>query len=53
MTYSLVAFDPDNGDLGVAVQRKLPPAGVTIPYGRVGAIATQAYCMVSCGKSRS
>lgn len=45
MTYSIVAFDPDSGDLGVAVQSKFPNAGVTIPFARagVGAIASQAY----------
>jgi uncharacterized Ntn-hydrolase superfamily protein len=51
MTFSIVAFDPDSGDLGVAVQSKFPNAGVTIPYAQtgVGAIATQAYCNTSFG----
>ena len=45
MTYSIVAFDPDTGDLGVAVQSKFPNAGVSIPHARagVGAVASQAY----------
>ena len=51
MTYSIAAFDPDTGDLGVAVQSKFPNAGVSIPFARagVGAIATQAYCNTSFG----
>ncbi len=51
MTYSIVALDPNNGDLGVAVQSKFPNAGVSIPYARaeVGAIATQAYCNTGFG----
>ncbi len=51
MTYSIVAFDPDTGDLGVAVQSKFPNAGVSIPFARagVGAIATQAYCNTGFG----
>jgi uncharacterized Ntn-hydrolase superfamily protein len=46
MTFSIVAFDPANGDLGVAVQSKFPNVGVTIPFARadVGALATQSYC---------
>ncbi len=51
MTFSIVALDPSNGDLGVAVQSKFPNAGVTIPFARagVGAVATQAYCNTSFG----
>ncbi len=51
MTFSIVAFDPDNGDLGIAVQSKFPNVGVTIPYARagVGAVATQCYCNTSFG----
>jgi uncharacterized Ntn-hydrolase superfamily protein len=49
MTFSIVAFDPVNGDLGVAVQSKFPNVGVNVPFARsgVGAIATQAYCNTS------
>ena len=45
MTFSIVAFDPANGDLGVAVQSKFPNVGVSIPFARagVGAVATQCY----------
>ncbi len=51
MTFSIVARDPDNGDLGVAVQSKFPNAGVSIPFAKagVGAIATQAYCHTGFG----
>ncbi len=51
MTFSIVAFDPANGDLGVAVQSKFPNVGVSIPFAKagVGAVATQAYCNTSYG----
>ncbi len=51
MTFSIVAFDPENGDLGVAVESKFPNAGVSIPFAKagVGAIATQAYCNTGFG----
>jgi uncharacterized Ntn-hydrolase superfamily protein/uncharacterized protein (DUF1499 family) len=44
-TYSIVAFDPKTGDLGVAVQSKFFGVGSVVPYveAGVGAIATQAY----------
>lgn len=43
-TFSIVAFDPETGDLGVAVQSKFFGVGAVVPYVRadVGAIATQA-----------
>src|SRR5512143_1006692 len=43
-TYSIVAYDPANGDLGVAVQSKFPNVGGIIPWARagVGAVATQS-----------
>ena len=51
MTFSIVAFDPANGDLGVAVQSKFPNVGVSIPFARagIGAVATQCYCNTSYG----
>jgi len=51
MTFSIVALDPDTGDLGVAVQSKFPNAGVAIPFARarVGAVASQAYVNSSFG----
>ena len=43
MTYSILGFDPSNGDLGVAVQSKFPGVGGLVPYGEaaVGVVATQ------------
>lgn len=43
-TYSIVARDPVNGDLGVAVQSKFPNVGGIVPWARadVGAVATQS-----------
>jgi uncharacterized Ntn-hydrolase superfamily protein len=50
-TFSIVAFDHRNGDLGVAVQSKFPAVGNTVPWAKtkVGAIATQAWVNVSYG----
>ncbi|MDT7896086.1 MAG: DUF1028 domain-containing protein [Desulfurococcales archaeon] len=44
MTFSIVGFDPDTGDLGVAVASKFLAAGAVVPHARagVGAVATQA-----------
>src|ERR687887_1999776 len=43
-TFSIVAFDPENGDLGVAVQSRYFAVGAVVPWARagVGAVATQA-----------
>jgi uncharacterized Ntn-hydrolase superfamily protein len=43
-TFSIVAFDPATGDLGVAVQSRVFGVGVVVPWVRadVGAVATQA-----------
>lgn len=45
MTFSIVAFDPETGDLGVAAQSKFPNVGAVIPFARaeVGAVATQSF----------
>ncbi|MGC8874805.1 MAG: DUF1028 domain-containing protein [Chloroflexia bacterium] len=50
-TFSIVAFDPATGDLGVAVQSKFLAVGAYVPSARagVGAIATQAYSNLSYG----
>lgn len=50
-TYSIVAFDPATGDLGVAVQSKFFGVGSVVPWARagVGAIATQAEANVTYG----
>ncbi len=44
-TYSIVAYDPNTGDLGVAVQSKFFGVGAVVPFAKagVGAIATQSY----------
>jgi uncharacterized Ntn-hydrolase superfamily protein len=51
MTYSIVARDPHNGELGVAVQSHWFSVGPIVPWARpgVGAIATQANIEVSYG----
>jgi uncharacterized Ntn-hydrolase superfamily protein len=44
MTYSIVARDPETGELGVAVQTHQPSVGALCPWaeGDVGAVATQS-----------
>ncbi len=44
-TFSIVAYDPASGDLGVAVESKFFAVGAVVPWARaeVGAIATQAF----------
>jgi uncharacterized Ntn-hydrolase superfamily protein len=51
MTYSLVAFDPDSGECGVAVQSHWFSVGGLVTWGEpgVGAVATQANVEVSYG----
>lgn len=43
-TFSIVACDPETGELGIAVQSRLPAVGAIVPYAKagVGAIATQS-----------
>ncbi|MEW6306229.1 MAG: DUF1028 domain-containing protein [Verrucomicrobiota bacterium] len=50
-TYSIVAFDPATGELGVAVQSKFFGVGSVVPWAKakVGAIATQSYANVTYG----
>jgi uncharacterized Ntn-hydrolase superfamily protein len=50
-TFSIVAFDFQNGDLGVAVQSKFPAVGAVVPCAKAkaGAIATQAWANASYG----
>ena len=50
-TYSIAAFDPKTGDLGVAVQSKFFGVGTVVPFAKagVGAVATQASANVSYG----
>ena len=51
-TYSIVAFDPASGDLGVAVQSKFFGVGTVVPWARagVGAIATQSSANITYGQ---
>ena len=51
MTYSIVARDPETGELGVAVQSHWFSVGPIVPWARpgVGAVATQANAEVAYG----
>ena len=51
MTYSIVARDPETGEMGVAVQSHWFAAGETVPWAEagVGAVATQAFLEMSYG----
>lgn len=50
-TFSIVAWDPANGDLGVGVQSKFLAVGAVVPWARAGAgaVATQAWANVAYG----
>ena len=50
-TFSIVAFDPKTGDLGVAVASRVLAVGAVVPYAQagVGAIATQAFANTTYG----
>jgi uncharacterized Ntn-hydrolase superfamily protein len=50
-TFSIVAFDPATGQLGVAVESKYFGVGSVVPWAKagVGAVATQARAKVSFG----
>jgi uncharacterized Ntn-hydrolase superfamily protein len=51
MTFSIVGFDPDNGDLGVAVASKFPCVGAVVPWAKagIGAVATQSWANTAFG----
>jgi uncharacterized Ntn-hydrolase superfamily protein len=51
MTYSIVARDPQNSELGVAVQSHYFSVGSVVPWveAGVGAVATQAFVDISYG----
>jgi len=51
MTFSIVACDPANGDLGIAVASKFPAVGAVVPWARagVGAVATQSWANTDFG----
>jgi uncharacterized Ntn-hydrolase superfamily protein len=50
-TFSIVAHDPENGDLGVAVQSKFLAVGAVVPWAKagVGAVATQSWANTTYG----
>ncbi len=50
-TYSIVACDPETGELGIAVQSKFLAVGAVVPWAKanVGAIATQSWANTSFG----
>jgi uncharacterized Ntn-hydrolase superfamily protein len=50
-TFSIVGFDPETGDLGVAVQSKFFGVGTVVPWAKTGAgaIATQSYANIDYG----
>lgn len=50
-TFSIVARDPETGELGVAVQSRVVAVGAIVPYAKagVGAIATQAFANPTYG----
>lgn len=50
-TFSIVARNPETGELGVAVQSKFIAVGAVVPWAKagVGAIATQSYANTTYG----
>ena len=50
-TFSIAAFDPKTGDLGVAVESKFLSVGAVVPFAQagIGAVATQAWANTSYG----
>lgn len=50
-TFSIVGFDSESGELGIAVQSKFLAVGAVVPWAKanVGAIATQSYANISYG----
>ncbi len=50
-TFSIVARDPDTGEIGVAVQSRIVAVGAVVPWAQaeVGAIATQSFANVNYG----
>jgi uncharacterized Ntn-hydrolase superfamily protein len=51
MTFSIVARDPQAGELGIAVESKFLAVGAVVPWAKagVGAIATQAWANTTYG----
>ncbi|KAA0548572.1 DUF1028 domain-containing protein [Bacillus sp. BGMRC 2118] len=51
MTFSIVGFDPETKELGIAVQSKFLGVGAVVPWAKagVGAVATQSYANTAYG----
>ncbi|WJV19540.1 DUF1028 domain-containing protein [Rossellomorea marisflavi] len=51
MTYSIVAYDPETQEWGIAVQSKFLAVGSVVPFAKagIGAIATQSYANTAYG----
>lgn len=51
MTYSIIGFDPETEELGIAVQSKFIGVGSVVPWAKagVGAVATQSYANPAYG----
>ena len=52
-TFSIVGFDPDTGEIGIAVQSKFLGVGSVVPWARagIGAIALQSWSNTSYAES--
>jgi uncharacterized Ntn-hydrolase superfamily protein len=52
MTFSIVGFDPETKELGVAVASKFLSVGAVVPFAKagVGAVATQSWANLDYGK---
>ncbi len=50
-TFSIVAYDPETKELGIAVQSKVVAVGAVVPWAKagVGAIATQSFANTTYG----
>ena len=50
-TFSIVAADPETGEVGVAVQSKFLAVGSVVPWAKanVGAVATQSWANTAFG----
>jgi uncharacterized Ntn-hydrolase superfamily protein len=50
-TFSIVAYDPATGDLGIAVESKFLAVGAVVPWAKagVGAVATQSWANTTYG----
>ena len=51
MTFSIIGYDPDEKEWGIAVQSKFLGVGAVVPWAKagVGAVATQSYANTSFG----